>query len=305
MQVTGNYTDFYKTTMLPALRGLVGRAYKAAAPLWPRVFNVLSSTRSLESFSQITGVNRFQQMAEAQAIPRDQPVQAFKVQFTHTWYGLAIPTSRDVVMDDKWEIIATQHKDLGWSCRETQEIDAWSTFNNAFSSSFVGPDSLSLCNTAHPLVKAGGTQSNSLTAADLDVQPLSLALTQLYTMKRHSGEYIDIDAAQLIVSETNRWIAHAIIKSTDDPTTADRSINPLGAAKGGLPAPLVVKYLTAPNAWFVAAEPARTGLVWFWRQKPESRSWTDDDTLVGVFGMQYKKSHGWTDYIGLVGNQGQ
>lgn len=306
MEVTGNFTDFYNTTMLPALRSVTDRGYTQDPPLWSKVFNVLTSTRSLEQFSQVSGVNRFQQISEGQPIARDQPVQGFNSSFVHTRYGLAVATTVDLVEDDKWDLIGNMHTDLGWSCYETQELQAWSTFNNAFSGSFLGPDSVALCSASHPLFKSGGVQSNLMTAADLDVLPLSIALTAMYTMKRPSGEYIgQLRAPRLIVSENNRWIAHQITKSPDDPTTSDRGINPLGAAKGGLPVPMPVKYLTSPNNWFITAEPSKTGLVWFWRKKPYTKSWTDDDTEVGVIGMRYKKSHGWNNYIGLIGNQGQ
>jgi hypothetical protein len=148
-------------------------------------------------------------------------------------------------------------------------------------------------------------QSNLLTAADLDMLSLQLALTNFETMKRPSGEYIRVAPRKLIAAPTNRWIAYALTQSGDDPTTADRSVNPLKGAKDGMPKAFIWKYLTSANAWFLAAEPQYTGLVWFWRKKPYTKSWTDDETEVGVVGMRYKKSHGWNNYIGLVGNQGQ
>ena len=57
-------------------------------------------------------------------------------------------------------------------------------------------------------------------------------------------------------------------------------------------------------SWFIVAEPSDTGLVWFDRKKPYTKSWTDDETEVGVVGMRYKKSHGWNNYIGVLGNAG-
>jgi hypothetical protein len=305
MEVVGNFTDFYGSAMLPALRAVIDRGYRQYPPQWTQVFQVLTSNRSIEQFSQVSGVGRFQQINEGEAIKRDQPVQGFNSTFSHVRYGLAVATTIDVVEDDKWDLMGNMHKDLGWSCYETQELQAWSTFNNAFSSSYLGPDSVALCSTAHPLYKAGGTQSNDLTAADLDLLSLETALQTFYTLKRPSGEYVRIPAVNLIAYEANRWIAHALTKSPDDPTTSDRSVNPLLAARDGMPKPLITHFLTSNNAWFISAAPQDTGLVWFWRKKPYTKSWTDDDTEVGVVGMRYKKSHGWNNYMGLVGNAGQ
>lgn len=305
MLVTGNMTDFYGVNMLPALRAVIDRGLRKYPQQYTEIFNVKTSNRSIEQFSQMSGVGRFTAIDEGKSIRTDQPVQGFKTTFVHKRYGLAVPTTVDVVEDDKWDLIENIHKDLGWSCYETQELDAASTFNNGFNGSFPGPDGVALFSASHPLYKIGGVQSNLMTAADLDLLPLELAMTAFETLKRPSGELIHIPVKRLIVSPTNRWISYALTASKDDPTTADRSVNPLQAAMDGMPKPFVWRYLTAPNAWFLAGEPADTGLIWFWRKQPYTKSWTDDYTEVGIVGMRYRKSHGWNNYLGVLGNAGQ
>src|SRR5262249_34581183 len=103
---------------------------------------------------------------------------------------------------------------------------------------------------------------------------------------------------------TNRFIGTALLRSTDDPTTADRSVNPLSGSEDGMASLFVWRYLTSANAWFIVSEPSETGLVWFDRKAPYTKSWTDDETEVGVVGMRYRKSHGWNNYIGVWGNAG-
>lgn len=304
MQVTGNYSDFYNETMLPALRAVIDRGLRDRPEQFSRLFNVNPSTRSIEQFSQVSGVGRFIKINEGEAIRRDQPVQGYHSTFRHTRYGLAVPTTIDVVEDDEWSLINNMHKDLGWSCKETRELDGASTFNNAFSGSFLGPDGVALCSASHPLYKAGGVQSNLMTAADLDMYSLQTAMTAFELMKRPSGELIHLTPSKLVVAPANRFVAYSLTKSADDPTTADRSVNPLAGGEDGIPMPYVYRYLTNPVSWFLLAEPAQTGLVWFDRKKPYTKSWTDDETEVGVIGMRYKKSHGWNNYLGVVGNQG-
>jgi len=304
MQVTGNYSDFYGVTMLPALRSVIDRGYRQRPSQFTSIFQMNPSTRSIEQFSQVSGVGRFVQLNEGGRIRYDMPVQGFKSTFVHVRYGLAVPTTIDVVEDDEWQLINTMHKDMGWSCSETRELDAVSTFNNAFSGSYLGPDGVSLCSTAHPLYKIGGVQSNSMTAADLDNFSLQVALTAFELQRRPSGELIHVTASKLVVHPNNRWIAYALTKSTDDPTTADRSVNPTLGAEDGMPRMFVWRYLTSLVSWFIVAEPSDTGLVWFDRKKPYTKSWTDDETEVGVVGMRYKKSHGWNNYIGVLGNAG-
>lgn len=305
MEVVGNFSDFYGITMLPALRAKVDSGFKKNPPQFTRIFNVLSSDKSIEQFSQVSGVGRFAQIPEGANVRRDQSVQGFKSTFVHARWGLAVPVSKDVVEDDKWDLIGTMHKDLGWSCAETQELDAVSTFNSGFDTNYPGPDGVPLFSALHPLYKVGGVQSNTLpVAADLDMLPLQQMLTAFSLQRRASGEFIHLSAKNLIVHPSNLWLAHALTRSTDDPSTADRSINPLGAAPDGIPTPFSYKYLTDTDAWFLTCEPSDTGLVWFWRKPPYTTSWTDDDNEVGLTAMRYKKSHGWNSFYGVFGTPG-
>lgn len=306
MQVTGNFPDFYNETMLPALHALTEEGQMQRPSQFPRIFKIEGSTRGVEQFSQVSGVGRAQQLAVGQAVRKDQPVQGYNKTFKHVSYGLGVATTREVVDDDKNGLIAQMHRDLGWSITETREIDAASTFNNAFtnSSPYLGPDGVSLCNASHPLYKAGGLQSNAMAAADLDIYPLQLMLTAYRRMKRPSGELIRLGKPQLVVSPVNAFLAYALTKSSDDPTTADRSINPLGGAENGIPSVMVWDYLTSDEAWFLVAPPAETGLRWFDRLKPYNDSWTDKETEIGVTAMRYRKSHGWFNYLGVMGNPG-
>lgn len=302
--VTGNYSDYYKSTMLPALREIIETGRKRRPPQFPKIFNIQSSDRSIEQFSQMSGVGRFAAIEESGKISYDQPIQGFNSTFTHTRFGLAVPTSKDIVEDDKWGLIRKQHSDLGWSCQESRELQAVSVFNNGFAGGPLGPDGVVLFSASHPLYKAGGVQSNLMTAADLDMFPLQVALTAWEKMKRPSGELVRWPAARLVVAPDNRFIAYALTRSTDDPTTADRSINPLEGAEDGMLKAFVWNYLSSTIAWFLVAEPENTGLVWFDRKVPYENAWTDDETEVGVIGMRYKKSHGFNDYIGTLGNAG-
>ncbi len=304
MLVPGNFSDFYGGTMLPALRDVIDRGYRARPLQYVKIFSVNPSTRSIEQFSQVSGVGRFKQLDIGGKIKYDQPVQGFKSTFVHTRFGLAVPTTIDVVEDDEWQLINTMHRDLGWSCNETRELDAVSTFNNGFSGSFLGPDGVALFSASHPLYKIGGVQSNLMTAADLDNFSLQVMLTAFELQRRPSGELINLTPSRLVIHPQNRFMGYALTMSPDDPSTANRSVNPTKGAEHGMPEMLVWDYLTNTNAWFLCAQPQDTGLVWFDRKKPYTKSWTDDETEVGIIGMRYKKSHGWNNYIGVMGNQG-
>lgn len=306
MQVTGNFPDFYNETMLPALHALTDAGQNQRPAQFPRIFKIEGSTRGVEQFSQVSGVGRAQQLAVGQAVRKDQPVQGYNKTFKHIRYGLGVATTREVVDDDKNGLIAQMHKDLGWSITETREIDAAGTFNNAFTNSaaYLGPDGVPLCSASHPLWKVGGLQSNAMSAADLDMYPLQLMLTAYRRMRRPSGELIRLGKPKLVVSPVNSFLAYQLTSSKDDPSTTDRGINPLGAAENGIPEVMVWDYLTGDEPWFLVAPAPETGLRWFDRNTPYNDSWTDKETEIGVTAIRYRKSHGWFNYLGVVGNPG-
>lgn len=304
MIIRGAFSDFYMTTMLPALRGVVAGRYKEYPSQWDQIFDEQTSTRSIEQMSEFSGVGQFVSIGEGQAVRFDTPIQGFDKTFTHTRYGLGIQTSEDAVEDDKFSLIMKSHADLAVSARDTQEIDAASTINNGTSGSFLGPDGKSLFATDHPLYKAGGTQSNLGTAADLDVVSLQLALTDYRTQKDPAGRIINVPCQKLVVAPANEWIAIELTKSAMRPDTSNNVVNALKFGSKGMPTPFVWNYLTDPDGWGLFAPPADTGLVWFWRRKPYSKQWAENATETGNYALRYKKSHGWYSFYGTYWNAG-
>jgi phage major head subunit gpT-like protein len=305
MVIRGQFSDFYLSTMLPALNAIIRNRYNQYREQYSQIFRVESSDRSIEQFGDISGVSLFGALSEGEPVRYDDPVQGFNSTFTHGRFGLGVQFSQDTIEDDKHGLVAQQSRELGRSARETIEIAAALTFNNGFSGSFVGPDGVALFSASHPLVKAGGVQTNlASVAADLDFIPLQLALTDFETMKDSAGRLIHAPARRLVVAPANRFQAYELLKSGDRPDTANRATNSLKGAEDGLLEAYTWRYLTNPVSWFLLAEPQDTGLVWFWRKKPYTKGHFDFDTETAKTAMRYKKSHGWTDFYGTYGNAG-
>jgi hypothetical protein len=305
MVFRGQFSDFFLSTMLPALNAVIWKKFNQYPEQYSQIFNVQGSTKGIEQFSEVSGVGLFTALGEGEPVRYDQPVQGFDSTFTHTRFGLGIKFSQDVVEDDKIGLIAKQGRELGRSARETREISGASTFNNGFDTAYAGPDAKPLFSATHPLVKSGGVQSNLLSsAADLDPTSLQLALTDFETQKDSSGKLIHVPCRKVVVAPANRFNANEIIHSAMRSDTANNTTNALKYAQDGLPEPFVWRYLTDPDAWFLVGTPEDTGLVWFDRRKPYTRADFDFDSEVAKNAMRYKKSHGWTDFYGVYGTPG-
>lgn len=306
MMIRGQFSDFFMGTMLPALNAKIWQSFRQKPLMYKRLYQVETSTRSIEQHSQVSGVGLMAEIPETGEVRMDQPVQGFDALFTHRKYGLGIETSRDLVEDDKIGLVRRGAVELGYSANETIEWDAASTFNNAFSSSFAGPDGQPLCSLNHPLLKAGGVQANRLsTDADLDVDSLELALTDWETMRRSNGHQISLPTPRLLVPPALRWRGHELLKGKLRSDTANNTVNAFQYGESGAVDEIMVwSKLTDPDAWFLVAPPEHTGLVWYWRVKPYTRGFFDDKTERGGTILRYRKSQGFTDFYGVFGSPG-
>ena len=306
MIIRGNYADLFFETALPAINAVLWQAFKKKPKMYDKLFSVESSSRSIEQFTAVSGVGLFTEIPETGEVRFDQPVAGFNCTFKHKSFGLGVEFSKELIEDDKWAQVRRASAELGNSADETTEIDAASTFNNAFSASFLGPDAVALCSTAHPLYKAGGTQTNTLAvAADLDVTSLEIALTDWELTRKANGQLVRLPTPKLLVGANNRWNAHEMLKGQFRSDTANHTVNAFKWGEDGAVDEIVVwPRISSGDAWFLVAPPASNGLVWFWRIKPESHPIFDERTLRGGTWMRYRKSHGWNDFYGVYGSPG-
>lgn len=305
MIIRGSFSQFYLSTMLPALHHVIKAQGKKIPPQYPKIFRSEDTTRSIEQVTGISGVGLFTQLGENEPVRWDDPEQGYPKTFQPVRFGLGIQASRDAIEDDKIGLITRRAIALERSGRETIEIQAASVFNNAFSGSYLGPDGVCLCSDSHPLYKAGGVQSNLLAvAADLAVASLELMMTAYETQVDDTGLEIRMPAPRVVVAPENRWNVNEILQSNLRSDTANNTTNAFQYAEGGLPTAFIWRYLTDPDAWFLVAPPEETELVIFWRRRPYNHGWFDDDTEAGKLARRYKMDYGFAHYLGVYGTPG-
>jgi hypothetical protein len=309
MQIRGNFSDFFFETMLPAMKARAKKAFKAKRFLYNQLLNTETTNRSIEQFSQTTGVGLPTLVGEGEGTNTDTMVQGYNRTFKPAKYGLGVAASKELVEDDKFGIIAGRAVALSNSIYQSREIFGASVFNNAFDvTNFPGSDGVALCSASHPLLKAGGTQSNILAvAADLDVGSLELALTSWELIKTHEGYLQMLPTPRVLVASANRWNVTEILKSQTRSDTANRvSINALqeGNETGGTIDPVVWSYLSDEDAWFLVAPASETEMLWLDRTAPYTASDYDEKKETGVMYMRYRATYGFWGWKGIFGTPG-
>lgn len=101
-----------------------------------------------------------------------EPDKGYPKTFTLVEYPVRLPIKKLYLQTDKTGLIREAIQEVAISAAQKRERDAASVFNNSFSSSFLGPDGVSLCNASHPagpdntgtLFDNTGTEAFSYTA---------------------------------------------------------------------------------------------------------------------------------------------
>ena len=226
MQIRTQFPDLFLASALPALDELIFQKFDRFPPQYTQIYRVMDSGRSIEQTSEIAGLGNFVQIDEGKNMRYDESVPGFSKTYTHQQYGLGFKMTRVMVDDDRWGIINKMAGELGRSAKETIELSAAATFNNGFDVAYAGPDGLPLFSTSHPLVKTGGTQTNTLAiAADLEIASLELALTDFRRMKDPSGKKIRVRPELLIGPPELEFVMSEILTGNMRSDTANNTVN--------------------------------------------------------------------------------
>ena len=306
MQIRGQFSTFFNETMAPALNAKVWQTFNPKKPMAKLLLDGMTTTRSIEQFSQVAGVGLPSLVPEGADTPTDYFVQGYLRTFKPVKYGLGVPASKEFVEDDKFGIISKRAVALAESIFQAREIQAASVFNNAFdTTNFPGSDLVALISASHPLIKAGGVQSNLLAvAADLDVASLEIGLTDWRLIKDHRGFLQRNSKPRLVVAAQNEWNSIEILKSNMRSDTANHTTNAFQYGQNGTPECLVWDYLTDPDAWFLAAQPAETGMVWLDRKAPYTNTDYNEKAESGTVYLRYRADYGFYSWTGMYGTPG-
>lgn len=286
----------------PGLKAIfnVQAAELAAVSKIPMLFNVITSEKANEQFLGVGGMSDWKEFKGA--IEYDSFDQLYKTTLTHKQYVKGFSVERQLVDDDLYGIINPQPRQLAMSAMRTREKHAASVFNNAFSSSYTGGDSVSLCNDSHPLAPthSGDVVDNAgSTALSYDALVATRELMRAYVDDRE--ELIPVNPDTLLVPPEIEEEAFTIWKTMQKPDSANYHDN---FVIGFLKNIIVWDYLTDANNWFlIDSALAKIHLLWIDRVPLEfTMDPTSDFNLEAKFRGYMRYSYGWSDWRWVYGH---
>jgi hypothetical protein len=294
----------FAKALYPGVSNWYGRAYDEHKEEWTDLFNMETSRRAYEEDIGITSFGLAKVKTEGNSITMDEEAQAYITRYRHVVYGLGFTITREMVDDDLYDVIGKRRAEsLAFSMRQTKETVAANVYNRAFNSSYVGGDTVTLLNSAHPNW-AGGTWSNVLaTASDLSEAALEQSCIDIMKFTNDRGLKISVIPQSLHIPVDLVYEAERILMSPYRVGTSDNDINALyqmGKFPGGVKPN---HYFTDTDAWFIRTN-VKNGMKGYMRRAMEFDVDNDWDTENAKFKATERYSFGWTDPRCLFGTPG-
>ena len=288
----------------PGLNALFGMEYDRYDNEHAEIFDSESSDRAFEEEVMLSGFGQAPVKGEGAAITYDTAGEAFTARYTHETIALAFAITEEAVEDNLYDKLSSRYtRALARSMSNTKQVKGASVLNNAFSSSYVGGDGVSLVNNAHPTT-GGGNWSNTLaTAADLNETSLEQALIDIAAFIDERGLKIALRGMKLILPPALQFTAERILKSEQRVSTSDNDINALKSG-GYMPQGFTINhFLTDPDAWFVKTD-APNGMKHFVRSPLKTAMEGDFETGNARYKARERYSFGWSDPRAMYGSPG-
>jgi hypothetical protein len=289
--------------LLPGLNALFGLEYKTYGEEHKEIYDTETSERSFEEETKLSGFSAAPVKAEGSAIAYDNAQEAWTARYNHETIALGFSITEEAVEDNLYDSLSKRYtKALARAMAYTKQVKAASVLNNGFSSAYVGGDGKPLFAADHPLI-SGGTNSNRLTAADLNETSLEAAVIQIAGWTDERGLLIAAKPNKLIVPPALMFTAKRLLDTELRVATADNDINAL-KAMGSIPGGYTVNhFLTDTNAWFLTTD-VPNGMKHFVRTPLQNSMDGDFDTGNVRYKSRERYSFGWSDPLGMFGSPG-
>jgi phage major head subunit gpT-like protein len=297
--VRGQYAEL----LAPGLNMQTFGRYREKPEIYRQVNSVRESNRAYEEDFAMTGFGPLAPKEELAQTILDEPIKLGPVRIIHRGFALGFVISEEMRDDSQYPLMMDLASELGRSSRYTAELWGHDVWNNAFDATkYVGRDGEPLISDSHPVAGTGGTLSNR-PAVDTDLsQPaLEAAWANFQTQLDDRGIPIDLQPAVLFVHPSQVMLARRLLESSGYETAGHAGIvNPVQGMVQIVSSP----YLIDPDAWFLLAPPNEVDVRFYWRKKPDTKTWDDEDTDGTIHKIKQRHSVGFGDWRGAFGSPG-
>lgn len=297
--------------LLPGLNAVFGMEYGGVEDEHLALFEIETSDRAFEEEVLFTMFGEAPTKGEGAAVQYDTAAESFTSRYTHETVALAFAITEEAMEDNQYDTFAkVRAKGLARAMASTKQVKAASVFANAFSSSYVGGDGVSLISDAHPTI-GDGNQTNKIGTSAIAMSTIETAVTLINKLKDDRGIMIGASPVSIhippeLMFETNQLLYSSGLPNgtVSYPAVSNgftpNDINPvkhLGLFSGGC---VVNRRFTDATDWFVKTD-VPNGTKMFVRAPLATKMEPDFDTGNLRYKARERYSFGWSDWRNWFG----
>jgi hypothetical protein len=253
---------------------------------------------------QLSGLGTIPAKPEGSQFALDEPVLGNRVSYTATPFGMALEITWEMWRDELYGTMREMVGEMKRSSNYRQEVQGWSLFNNAFSTSFAGfTASTSLCSTAQTTFGPGGVTQANRPSPDigLSITGIQSMILRFEGMLNERGLPRLMAPTKILIHQSNKFAAREILGSARRPFTADNELNALIEEDLSW---MVCHYFTSNTQWFGIVNKGEHDLNFFWRDHPIFDSFDDPWTKNAIFTVYQRHTQGYGSWRGIDGSTG-
>lgn len=292
----------FNTLLIPIIYHHFDLGVQSLPSMRSQLYNIQTSTIAEEKGTGMGGMspdawNQYQNSGNKGTLDFDQ---LYTQSYVHKEYPVTLVIKKNLIINDQYGKIAGLVRRAGMSAEAKMEIDAFSLFNNAFSTSYNLSDGKPLCSTTHPKSPnaASGSYVNKGTTA-LSKQAVADTRIAMMRFKDDKGNEIGLMPNELWVPPELEDTALEIARSLFDPSSGNNAINPQAGRWTVKPS----LRLTDTTNWFMADSAWRQQVVnWYVREAMQVMLVQETTTEV-VYELKLHYSYGADDWRWVYGHE--
>jgi len=278
------------------------KAYADANLRMPKCFDEKKATDAWHEDQEMGGPGLASLKDVGEPIVVGQRKQGATYRYNMDTWALELQVAEELMEDKKYDKAVGTAVECRTSMFLTVDVQAAQVFALAWDSGTVYGDGQPLCSASHPL-PLGGTFSNTMATpqapSNQAVQTARAAVLQFPGHHGQLGNDVMITKCIHPVDQISTW--EEILKSKMDPVDNNQARINVSYNMGIEPVPLVHWNNTTTNYGFKTN--ATNGLKWFWRVRPQGRSWEGKRQGVLHWACRARWARGHSNPRGFYGVQ--
>jgi len=285
----------------PGIKSIWGMEYNDYKPLYNQFYTKQKATLAFEKIQGVTSLPLAGVKEEGGDLPFVHIGQGFVREYMMVTYAVGTTVTREMMEDDKYNVISKLPKLLAKSMYQTEETVAHNVVNNGHTAQGDESDGVAIFSALHPLASQnGGTASNVLaTAADLTQTALEQACIDISNFVDDQQLKIRCYPKKLLVPVELQFVAEKILKTKYEVGSGDNTMNPMYGKVELVFSP----YLTDTNQWSIITD-CDDGFTFLTRREADVERDNDFDTHNLKFSTSKRYQVGLTNWRGTYGSPG-